>query len=132
MLTILFQHSQMSREVGGASTETRDNCSFLRSGLKHEIDRPRFASGDGDFLPLSPIGLMPCSDRIFAGRKFRQLELAVLSGNSKVPGFQNDKIGLHPSVNIALYGDEFFFVVRVGEWRGASRLNPVPLAVDLG
>src|SRR5271154_3257425 len=75
---------------------------------------------------------MPCSDRIFAWRELREPELAVLSCNSKVSGFQNDKIGLHPSVNIALYGDEFFFVVRIRERRGARWLNPVPFPVNFG
>jgi hypothetical protein len=34
--------------------------------LKDEIERPRFAPGDADFLLLRPVGLMPGCNRILA------------------------------------------------------------------
>src|SRR5260370_38336004 len=46
-------------------------------------------------------------------------------------GPKNDKISLHPRVNIAFYWNELLVFVRVRKGRSSWRLYPVPLAVDL-
>lgn len=62
----------------------KDEGSLLGRCLKYEIQRPRFTPGDGDFLPLRPVGFVPGRNRIFAWGKLRQSELSIWSSNSEV------------------------------------------------
>lgn len=106
-------------------------CPFLWRSLKDKVYRSSFTAGDVYILLQSPVGLMPSGNGVLTWRKFGQLEFPVLPGDRKVGSPENDKISLHPGVNVALYGDNLFFVIRVGEGRRTFRLDPVPFPVDL-
>lgn len=102
----------------------------VRLRLKDEVNGERLTIHDGDFLALRAEGLMPGGNGVFSWWKIRHRESAILSRYRKMAGLQNDKIGLHPSVNVALNGDELFLIVRVRKGRSCRWLQLVPFAID--
>jgi hypothetical protein len=97
-----------------------DRALSLRFCLKNEVDRERLAISDGDFLALRAVALVPGANCVFPWAKARQRESAILSRYSKMAGLQNDKIGLHLGVDVALDRDELRTIVRVRKG-GSSR-----------
>jgi hypothetical protein len=47
-----------------------------------------------------------------------------------VSRFENDKVGFHPSMNIALHMNELLVVIGVREGRSTGGLDAVPFAID--
>jgi len=102
----------------------------VRLRLKNEVSGERLTIQNGDFLALRAEGLMPCGNGVFSWGKIWQRESAILSCYRKMAVFQNDKIGQHPRVDVALDGDELLLVVRVRKGWGCRRLQLVPFAID--
>jgi len=75
---------------------------------------------------------VPCSNNVMACGKIRKREMALVIGDGKMSGFQDNEITLHPGMNIALDGNEFLVVIGIGKRRGARQLHFVPFAIDTG
>src|SRR6202795_442772 len=88
-----------------------------------------FSSGDSNIGGLSAIVLMPCGNCVLPRRQIRQLELARALAYIVVISLKHDEITVHPGMDVALYGNKFFFLVFLHNRRGAGGLRLVPLLV---
>src|SRR5208283_5546228 len=110
--------------------EDKGHCSGL--SVKEEIDDLGFAAGDGDLAALRAVQFVPGGDGVLPRGKLRQGERAIFTGHGEMAGLQYREIPLHPRMDVALHGDEFFLVISVGERGSLCRLDAVPFAIDLG
>ena len=83
--------------------------------MKDEVEGLGFPAGNGDFLLLDAIELMPCCHRIPAWRKIGKPEAAIVLGNRDMAGLKNNKISAHPGMNIAFHIDELLVFIGVGK-----------------
>ena len=75
---------------------------------------------------------MPGGDSVLAGRQVRQLEDPSTLAHVVVRRLEHGKVAMHPGMDAALHGDEFFLLVLLGNGRRAGRLRFIPLAVRFG
>src|SRR5215471_1985573 len=75
---------------------------------------------------------MPGSDGVVSGWKFGEFEASVVAGDGKKGSLEDREVALHPRMDVAFDGDEFFTLVGVGKRRRTRRLDLVPLAIDFG
>src|SRR5271156_4288772 len=80
--------------------------SLLGPCVEDKVQGDLLAFTYGDFLALRAEDFMPGRHGVFSRRKLRQSESTIFSCNRKVVGLQNDKISVHPRVNVAFYRDE--------------------------
>src|SRR5579862_95824 len=95
-----------TRSAGGAcapctSPVARDKTE-LRTRLEHEFDGLAFTRPDRNFLALGAEFLLPCLDRVGAGRKILQIEVTVFVRHHKIRMFEHRDIASHPRMHIAL------------------------------
>jgi hypothetical protein len=124
-----FRANNSKRSEEGCHRFVKKGSGFRSEG---EIERKGFAFGNGDFLGLRAQGFVPCSNNVMACGKIRKREMALVIGDGKMSGFQDNEITLHPGMNIALDGNEFLVVIGIGKRRGARQLHFVPFAIDTG
>jgi hypothetical protein len=72
---------------------------------------------------------MPCGDGVITRRQVGQTEFAVLPRDGKVACFHDHELALHPRVEIAFYGNEFFLVICVRESGRCRWLDSIPFAI---
>src|SRR5208282_6903811 len=89
-------------------------------------------AGDGDLGSLSTVVLMPSGNGVLAGRQVREFEVASTLAYVVVIGLEHRELAVHPGMDVALYRNEFRFVVFCRDGRRARRLRFVPLGVDFG
>src|SRR5580692_11203239 len=77
----------------------------LRTRLEHEVDGLAFTRPDRNLLALGAEFLLPCLDRVGAGRKIFQIEVTVFVRHHKIWMFEYRDIAPHPRMYIALDGN---------------------------
>src|SRR5256885_16991186 len=82
-----------------------------------------FVSRNGDIGSLSPIGLMPCSDRVLSGKQIRQLEIAAVLAYVIVIRREHREVAVHPGMYVTFHRDEFWLVEFFGQGGRAGWLR---------
>jgi len=75
---------------------------------------------------------MPGGNDVVARGEIGKRKAAVVVSDSKVAGFEDDEIALHPRMNVAFDENNFFAIVGIGKGRSAGGLHLVSFAIDFG
>src|SRR3979409_195429 len=103
-----MRYARGSAGLGGALEQPAINSARPRKG-RYLTDLFSFESeggfnppggGECDFLLLGTKLLLPCFDRVFAGRNIRDLERSVSAGHREVGMRNRPHVGAHPGVNV--------------------------------
>src|SRR5580704_3082392 len=125
-------HTNSAQLPFRANCEWSCQCRSVGLGFEEKVNGLGFAAGDGDFLRLLAIRLVPRSDGVLARGQIGKLEVSTLGGDRVVRILQHRERSVHPRMNVALYGDKLRLVVFVHDRRRSRWMRFVPLAVDLG
>src|ERR1700682_5313892 len=114
-----------------SSTPARGLYRLVGRRLEGEIRLRGSPAGDRDFLCRRTKLFLPRGQRVLSGRQSLQAELAVVIGHRIVRRPEHGEISMHPGMNIALHGNDLRLLISDLDWRGARRLRPVPLGIQL-